>query len=115
MSSNESQHLMHYFSIIQIEWMSDKLTRAFEGARSNPFALRHLHLCHSVGEVTRSPGPKVVLASCPDLEAGYARDLFILWAQQSQNSIILTARYGIRIGFIYNKQDHENFMTFIFD
>lgn len=71
--------------------MSDKLTRAFEGARSNPFALRHLQLCHSVVEVTRTPGPKVVLASLPDLETGFARDLFLQWAPHAQNSIVLTA------------------------
>ncbi|XP_026315192.1 probable cleavage and polyadenylation specificity factor subunit 2 [Hyposmocoma kahamanoa] len=89
--SNVSYNVVE-FAKSQIEWMSDKLTRAFEGARSNPFALRHLQLCHSVIEVTRTPGPKVVLASCPDLEAGFARDLFLLWAPHPQNSIVLTAR-----------------------
>lgn len=89
--SNVSYNVVE-FAKSQIEWMSDKLTRAFEGARSNPFALRHLQLCHSVGEVSRTPGPKVVLASFPDLEAGFARDLFLLWATNPQNSIVLTAR-----------------------
>ncbi|CAH0728143.1 unnamed protein product, partial [Brenthis ino] len=89
--SNVSYNVVE-FAKSQIEWMSDKLTRAFEGARSNPFALRHLQLCHSVIEVTRTPGPKVVLASFPDLETGFARDLFLLWASNSQNSIVLTAR-----------------------
>ncbi|XP_034833890.1 probable cleavage and polyadenylation specificity factor subunit 2 [Maniola hyperantus] len=89
--SNVSYNVVE-FAKSQIEWMSDKLTRAFEGARSNPFALRHLQLCHSVGEVTRTPGPKVVLASFPDLETGFARDLFLLWAPYSQNSIVLTTR-----------------------
>lgn len=79
--------------------MSDKLTRAFEGARSNPFALRHLQLCHSVAEVARTPGPKVVLASFPDLETGFARDLFLQWAPQPLNSIVLTARLAAY--FIY--------------
>ncbi|XP_073950786.1 cleavage and polyadenylation specificity factor subunit 2 [Choristoneura fumiferana] len=80
------------FAKSQIEWMSDKLSRAFEGARSNPFALRHLQLCHSAADVARSPGPKVVLASFPDLECGFARDLFLQWAPHQQNSIVLTAR-----------------------
>ncbi|KPJ01523.1 putative cleavage and polyadenylation specificity factor subunit 2 [Papilio xuthus] len=89
--SNVSYNVLE-FAKSQIEWMSDKLTRAFEGARSNPFALRHLQLCHSVVEVTRTPGPKVVLASFPDLEAGFARDLFLQWAPNNLNSIVLTAR-----------------------
>ncbi|XP_063387739.1 probable cleavage and polyadenylation specificity factor subunit 2 [Cydia fagiglandana] len=89
--SNVSYNVVE-FAKSQIEWMSDKLTRAFEGARSNPFLLRHLQLCHSVVEVTRTPGPKVVLASFPDLECGFARDLFLQWAPNPQNSIILTHR-----------------------
>ncbi|XP_053613296.1 probable cleavage and polyadenylation specificity factor subunit 2 [Plodia interpunctella] len=89
--SNVSYNVVE-FAKSQIEWMSDKLTRAFEGARSNPFALRHLQLCHSVAEVTRTPGPKVVLASFPDLECGFARDLFLQWAPHPNNSIVLTAR-----------------------
>ncbi|XP_052756428.1 probable cleavage and polyadenylation specificity factor subunit 2 [Galleria mellonella] len=89
--SNVSYNVVE-FAKSQIEWMSDKLTRAFEGARSNPFALRHLQLCHSVAEVVRTPGPKVVLASFPDLEVGFARDLFLQWAPHPSNSIVLTAR-----------------------
>ncbi|XP_059058233.1 probable cleavage and polyadenylation specificity factor subunit 2 [Achroia grisella] len=89
--SNVSYNVVE-FAKSQIEWMSDKLTRAFEGARSNPFALRHLQLCHSVAEVVRTPGPKVVLASFPDLETGFARDLFLQWAPHPSNSIVLTAR-----------------------
>ncbi|XP_048486095.1 probable cleavage and polyadenylation specificity factor subunit 2 [Plutella xylostella] len=80
------------FAKSQIEWMSNKMTRAFEGARSNPFALRHVQLCHSAAEVHRTPGPKVVLASFPDLECGFARDLFLQWAPHAVNSIVLTAR-----------------------
>ncbi|XP_077285623.1 cleavage and polyadenylation specificity factor subunit 2 [Arctopsyche grandis] len=80
------------FAKSQIEWMSDKLMRSFEGARSNPFQLRHLQVCHSASEVLRIPGPKVVLASCPDLNSGFSRELFLLWASQAQNSIVLTTR-----------------------
>lgn len=69
--------------------------RSFEGARSNPFQLRHLQVCHSASEVLRIPGPKVVLASCPDLNSGFARELFISWASQAQNSIVLTTRFVI--------------------
>ena len=33
-----------------------------------------------------------MLASQPDLECGFARDLFIQWAENDKNSIILTTR-----------------------
>ncbi len=35
---------------------------------------------------------QVVLASQPDLECGFARDLFIQWVENDKNSIILTTR-----------------------
>lgn len=72
--------------------MSDKLMRCFEDKRNNPFQFRHLSLCHSLSDLARVPSPKVVLASQPDLECGFSRDLFIQWCQDSKNSIILTYR-----------------------
>ncbi|XP_062351467.1 cleavage and polyadenylation specificity factor subunit 2 isoform X2 [Cinclus cinclus] len=80
------------FSKSQVEWMSDKLMRCFEDKRNNPFQFRHLSLCHSLSDLARVPSPKVVLASQPDLECGFSRDLFIQWCQDSKNSVILTYR-----------------------
>ncbi|KAM9067355.1 cleavage and polyadenylation specificity factor subunit 2 isoform X2 [Antechinus flavipes] len=80
------------FSKSQVEWMSDKLMRCFEDKRNNPFQFRHLSLCHGLSDLARVPSPKVVLASQPDLECGFSRDLFIQWCQDSKNSIILTYR-----------------------
>jgi len=82
------------FAKSQIEWMSDKLMKSFEGARNNPFAFRHLKLCHTLPEVLHNPGPRVVLSSCPDFECGFARDLFTLWCSDKRNSIFLTSRSG---------------------
>ena len=61
------------FAKSQIEWMSEKLMRNFEGRRSNPFQFRHLKLCHNMSEVNKVPSPKVVLASMPDMESGFSR------------------------------------------
>ena len=36
--------------------------------------------------------PQAVLASVPDLECGFSRDLFVQWASNPRNSIILTMR-----------------------
>lgn len=47
------------FAKSQIEWMSDKLMRSFEGARNNPFQFKHLQLCHSMAELNQVPSPKV--------------------------------------------------------
>lgn len=80
------------FAKSQIEWMSDKLMRSFEGARNNPFQFKHLHLCHSLQELNKVPSPKVVLASSPDLEMGYSRELFLQWCSNPNNSVIITTR-----------------------
>lgn len=81
------------FAKSQIEWMSDKLMRSFEGARNNPFQFKHLQLCHSMAELAKVPNPKVVLASSPDMESGFSRELFLQWCANPVNSIILTTRY----------------------
>ncbi|XP_030370142.1 probable cleavage and polyadenylation specificity factor subunit 2 [Scaptodrosophila lebanonensis] len=83
------------FSKSQIEWMTDKLTKAFEGARNNPFQFKHIQLCHTLADIYKLPvGPKVVLASTPDLESGFSRELFLQWASNPNNSIIFTTRTG---------------------
>lgn len=80
------------FAKSQIEWMSDKLMRNFEGARNNPFQFKHLHLCHSLHELSKVANPKVVLASSPDMESGFSRELFLQWCSNAQNSVIITTR-----------------------
>ena len=41
--------------------MSDKIMRAFEDNRSNPFHFKHLKLCHNLSELAKIPEPKVSL------------------------------------------------------
>ena len=89
--SNVSYNVIE-FAKSQIEWMSDKLMKSFEGARNNPFQFRHLRLCHTMSELAKVPSPKVVLASSADMESGFSRELFVQWAQNPTNSIILTSR-----------------------
>lgn len=91
MASNVAKNVID-FAKSQVEWMSDKVMRSFEGARNNPFQFRYLTPCHSHSEIQSVSEPKVVLASMPDLESGYGRDLFMLWANNERNSIILTSR-----------------------
>ncbi|KAF2359510.1 Zn-dependent metallo-hydrolase RNA specificity domain [Trinorchestia longiramus] len=91
--SNTSYHVMH-FAKQMIEWMSEKLTKSFDSSRSNPFSLKHVKFCHTLSDLAQLPSPKVVLASFPDLECGFSRELFMQWASSSKNSIILTSRTG---------------------
>lgn len=89
--NNQSYNVVE-FAKSQIEWMSDKLMKSFEGARNNPFQFRHVRLCHNLSELANVPNPKVVLASTPDMESGFSRELFVQWASNPSNSIIVTNR-----------------------
>ncbi|CAH1731617.1 unnamed protein product [Aphis gossypii] len=80
------------FAKSQIEWMSDKLMKSFEGARNNPFFFKHVKLCHNMHDFNKVPEPKVVLASNGDLESGFSREVFVMWASNPNNSIILADR-----------------------
>lgn len=80
------------FAKSQIDWMSEKLMNMMRDQRNNPFQFRHLKLCHSMAEVNKVPAPKVVLASMPDMECGFARELFLQWCSNPKNSVILTSR-----------------------
>ncbi|KAF7990811.1 hypothetical protein HCN44_000616 [Aphidius gifuensis] len=80
------------FAKSQIEWMSDKLMRSFEGARNNPFQFKHLQLCHKMSDLNKVTSPKVVLTSTPDMECGFSRDLFLQWCTNPIHSIIITSR-----------------------
>ncbi|CAD6991302.1 probable cleavage and polyadenylation specificity factor subunit 2 [Ceratitis capitata] len=91
MLNNVSYNVIE-FAKSQIEWMSDKLMKTFEGARNNPFQFRHMQVCHNLAELSKMSSPKVVLASTPDLESGFTRELFVQWAANPLNSIIITSR-----------------------
>lgn len=84
------------FAKSQVEWMSDKIMRAFEDNRSNPYHFKHMKLCHNLSELCKIPEPKVVLCSQPDLQSGFSRDLFVVWCGNPKNSIILTNRTSPR-------------------
>ncbi|KAJ3117390.1 cleavage and polyadenylation specificity factor subunit 2 [Phlyctochytrium bullatum] len=53
---------------------------------------RHVSLLHRISELEKFRGPKVVVASFPGLELGFARDLLLEWSRQPDNTVILTDR-----------------------
>ena len=88
----------------QLEWMASQLGNQFDDGNtsnrksnslSHPYALRNVHLCSSVQELDavirqNSNNPTCVLASGLTLDHGPARDLFLRWADNSDNAIIFT-------------------------
>jgi cleavage and polyadenylation specificity factor subunit 2 len=89
--NNVSYNVME-FAKAQVEWMSERMMKQFEDNRMNPFQFKHIKLCHSLSEVHLLPHPKVVMASFPDLEMGFARDLFVQWCGNPRTSLIFTSR-----------------------
>lgn len=75
-----------------IEWMSDNILREFDSSRDNPFKFKHLQVRQQLKDLTFLPQPITVLATQPDLECGFAKDLFTLWSTDPKNSIIFTQR-----------------------
>lgn len=74
----------------QVDWMSERMMKSFESLRTNPFAFKHITQCHSLKDLEKVPSPKVVLASCADLNSGFSKELFLQWAGDARNSIIFT-------------------------
>eukprot|EP00743_Colponemidia_sp_Colp-15_P004992 GILK01005378.1.p1 GENE.GILK01005378.1~~GILK01005378.1.p1 ORF type:complete len:776 (-),score=169.28 GILK01005378.1:97-2331(-) len=79
------------FAKAQIEWMSDSILKTFETTRENPFMFRNIALCHSLEELDRIPGPKVVLTTSPSMDYGFSRELFLRWAEDSKNTVLITS------------------------
>ncbi|KAF1776916.1 Cleavage and polyadenylation specificity factor subunit 2 [Phytophthora cactorum] len=74
-----------------LEWCNDRIAKNFDVGRQNPFQFTHIHLVHTLEELDALPNPKVVLATSPSLECGFAKDIFIRWAPDPRNSIIFTS------------------------
>eukprot|EP01125_Pyxidicula_operculata_P014680 TRINITY_DN4916_c0_g1_i1.p1 TRINITY_DN4916_c0_g1~~TRINITY_DN4916_c0_g1_i1.p1 ORF type:complete len:585 (+),score=119.09 TRINITY_DN4916_c0_g1_i1:17-1771(+) len=80
------------FAKMTLEWMSDSIMKKFISNRENSFQFSSIKLCHKVSEVHDIKGPKVVLASLPDLTSGLAQQLFIDWCNDSKNKVLFTDR-----------------------
>lgn len=100
--SSYSIALLNYVSISviefaksQVEWMNDKIVQSFEVGRYNPFDFKHIKLCQSLSELNQINSPsrnKLVLASTPDLQCGFSRNLFAEWCENPKNTIIFTEK-----------------------
>ncbi len=88
---NEFAKRINDFTKSMIEWMSDEVVKRFDVSRENLFNFRKdlLRHVHSRSELDQLPNPKVVLASSPSLDYGFARDLFLEWCSSPLNSVIL--------------------------
>ncbi|KAJ1548161.1 cleavage and polyadenylation specificity factor subunit 2, partial [Nowakowskiella sp. JEL0078] len=75
-----------------LDWMRKDLTEEFNQTRLHPFEFRRAHLIHSISDLERYPGPKVVLASLPSLDSGFSKELMLQWGSQPNSLILLPDR-----------------------
>lgn len=92
------------FARSQIEWMSAACMKQFDLNRENPFAFPQLHICHSLEDLHRlkrgnnknnnnnNTKPMLVLATNPNLSAGFSQDLFMQFASNPKNLVFFTQR-----------------------
>jgi len=105
------------FARSMIEWMSDLVANKFDETRLNPFSFRNVEIVHSIQEVEMLPGPKVVLASFPSLDTGFARELFIGWCTRKNFMLLIADRMepGTLVFDIYQKYQAANGEPFSVD
>lgn len=101
--SHQSQSTIVYAKSM-LEWMGDSISQSFQ-TRDQPFDFRYLKCLQSLEELENLSGPKVVLASFPSLEFGFAQDLLIQWASNESNCIVFPERPPVdSIGWnLYNQ------------
>lgn len=112
------------FARSQLEWMAEPLGAQFDGGKGHPFHFSSVQVCCSVREWENLrikegtvENPAVTLASGASLDNGPARDLFLKWFENSDNTIIITdSRHCVLRGNIFenkrkikgNKNNKEN-------
>ena len=68
------------FARMQLEWMSDSLSKGFYNGKPNPFDLPQIRFATSLKEIERHcPGPKTVLSTDAGLTSGLAKELLLKW------------------------------------
>jgi hypothetical protein len=77
-----------------LEWMATSLGSQFDSVQTHPYNLKAVRCCNSVRELEQlqqeNQNPTCVLATGLSLEHGPARDVFLKFADNPDNAIILT-------------------------
>lgn len=83
------------FARSMIEWSSDEFMTSFDITRKNMFQFKHIQLIQDIATFdslmssNRGKQSSVVLASSPYLQCGPSKSLFIRWAANPNNVVIL--------------------------
>ena len=80
----------------RMEWMNGHVLHDFEESvnfTAHPFILQHIDLCpnlHDFFEKFPKNSPKILLSTCPSLDFGDSRELFVRFASDANNLVVLT-------------------------
>lgn len=82
------------FARCQLEWMAVQLGSQFDSFQTHPYNLKAVRCCSSIRELEavmeENQNPTCVLATGLSLERGPARDVFLKFADNPDNAVILT-------------------------
>jgi cleavage and polyadenylation specificity factor subunit 2 len=82
------------FARCQLEWMATSLGSQFDSMQTHPYNLKAVRCCSSLRELEavmeENQNPTCVLATGLSLERGPARDVFLKFADNPDNAVILT-------------------------
>lgn len=77
------------FARMQLEWMSDSLSRGFYNGKPNPFDLPQIRFATSLREIEKfCPGPKCVLATDAGMSSGLSKELLLKWGGDPRCRVI---------------------------
>jgi cleavage and polyadenylation specificity factor subunit 2 len=85
-------HTTAEYARSHLEWMSDAVMKMSDYQRANPFQFKYIAVRRSLADLEGLPSPKIVLASSASLDCGMAHTLFLQWASNPRNLVILTDR-----------------------
>ncbi|KAJ1931080.1 hypothetical protein FBU59_006835, partial [Linderina macrospora] len=95
------------FAQSMLEWMAEGVTNQFTGTKTNPFELQHVVLVQNMAELDAQmaaiyedpkikskyrPRGAVVLATLEGMSLGFSQELFVRWAEDAQNAVVLPQR-----------------------
>ena len=82
------------FARMQLEWMSDSLSKSFYNGKPNPFDLPPVRCVTSIRDLEKKYiGPKLVFVTDANLSCGLSKELLLKWGGDPRCKVIFTDNY----------------------
>lgn len=85
--SHMATHILEY-ARSQLEWMKDSLSKSFYNEKPNPFTLSQVKVVHSMKELNKLSGLKVILCTDHTLNCGLSKEVLLKWSGDPRNRVV---------------------------